>query len=172
MDSHEARRIVETLRAGVPSREVSSVLLVGRDTLLEQCRTDMATVMADRQGRPLHQRQLTIRAPYGGGKSHFLSAVANVALERNFAVSQIVLSKETPFDRLHKVYEAAAHAIELPGSSRRGFEDALMKIRPNSPEYHGIRAYLEAYLHPKLLYTFQNYFKEGDPASAPSYTKI
>ena len=162
MNSHAARCIVETLRAGVPSREVSRVLLVGREALLEQCQADMATVMADRKGRSLHQRQLTIRAPYGGGKSHFLSAVANVALERDFAVSQIVLSKETPFDRLHKVYESAAHAIELPGSSRRGFEDALMKIRPSSPEYRNIRDYVEAYLHPKLRYTFENYFREGD----------
>ena len=163
MDSHAARRIIETLRAGIPSREVSRVLLVGRDALLDQCRSDMDTVMADRKGHRLHQRHLTIWAPYGGGKSHFLSAVANVALERNFAVSQVVLSKETPFNRLNKVYEAAAHAIELPGSSRRGFEEALMKIRPDSAEYRGIREYLDTYLHPKLLHTFENYFREGDP---------
>ena len=157
MDHHAARRIVETLRAGVSSREVSRILLAGRGAQLERCKSDLDKLAADGE-----QRQLVVYSGYGGGKSHFLSAVANLALEQNFAVSQLVLSKETSFNRIRMVYGAAAHAIELPGYPRQGFEEALMKIRPESNKYYDVREYLEQHLHPKLLYVSQNYFREGD----------
>ena len=157
IDPVPARGIVETLRAGVPSREVSRILLTGRDAQLERCNSDLRALADDKR-----QRHLVIYSGYGGGKSHLLSAVANLALEQNFAVSQLVLSKETPFNRIQVVYKAAAHTVELPGYAGQGFEEALMKIRPESNEYYDIREYLERHLHPKVLYVSQNYFREGD----------
>ncbi|MFO8009559.1 MAG: BREX system ATP-binding domain-containing protein [Dehalococcoidia bacterium] len=157
MEQYEARRIVETLRAGVPSREVSRILLAGRDEQLDRCKKDMNQVSVD--GR---SRYFLIYSAYGGGKTHFLSALANSALENGFAVSQLVLSKETPFNRINKVYEATAHAVELPDYPRTGFEEALMRIRPESDIYYDLRDDIESSLHPKLSFVFQNYFREGD----------
>ncbi len=157
MEQYEARRIVETLRAGVPSREVSRILLAGRDEQLDRCKTDMNQVAADRK-----PGYFLIYSAYGGGKTHFLSALANSALENGFAVSQLVMSKETPFNRINKVYEAAAHAVELPDYPRMGFEEALMRIRPESDIYYDLRDDIESSLHPKLSFVFQNYFREGD----------
>lgn len=155
MDKQQARRIVETLRAGVPSREVSSVLMEGQRSVLNRARADL--IRAADGG----SASLILSGQYGEGKSHLLSAIDNIAREQGFAVSSIVLSKETPLSRINKVYEAAAHAVTGEGLSRAGFEDILRRLHPSADETIDVAQYTEKNLHPKISYVFQNYLEEG-----------
>jgi hypothetical protein len=156
MDKQQARHIIETLRAGVPSREVSSVLTEGQGALLSRSRDDLARVARGESAA------LIVRGQYGEGKSHLLSAIENVARAEGFAVSSVILSKETPFNRINKVYDAIAHAISANNLRRSGFEDILLTLHPGAEATEDIDRYTEGYLHPKIYYVFRNYFKEGD----------
>ncbi len=105
---------------------------------------------------------LIVRGQYGEGKSHLLSAIENMAMAKGFAVSNIVLSKETPFNRLNKVYEAAAHAVSANDLPRSGFEDILLTLHPSAEKMEDIEVYTEMHLHPKIFYVFRNYFRENN----------
>jgi hypothetical protein len=105
---------------------------------------------------------LILRGQYGEGKSHLLSAIENMARAEGFAVSSVVLSKETPFNRINKVYEATAQAVAAANLPRAGFEDILLKLRPNDDSTDDIIDYAEKQLHPKVSYVFRNYLREGD----------
>lgn len=155
MDRLQARHIIETLRAGVPSREVSGVLMEGQSNLLTRIRSDLESVSSD------DHAALIVRGQYGEGKSHLLSAVENIARAEGFAVSNVVLSKETPFNRINKVYEAAAHAVTAR-DPRAGFEDIILRLHPSANATADISEYAENQLHPKISYVFRNYLREGD----------
>jgi hypothetical protein len=52
---------------------------------------------------------------YGGGKTHFLYSVRNLAFKNNFAVAYVTLSPtECPFDRLELVYRQIASSLMPP----------------------------------------------------------
>lgn len=116
----------------------------GQSDLLSQGTADLEHVA---QGG---SASLIIRGPYGEGKTHLLSAIENKASAKGFAVSTVVLSKETPFNRINKVYEAVAHAVEAPSLPRLGFEDLLLKLRPGEAAMDDILSYAEQHLHPKI----------------------
>jgi BREX system ATP-binding protein BrxC/D len=91
----EARGAIEALRAGVPNRAairqlgekdgglVNSFLdsLSGCTKLLQQGRQAEGTL---------------VWGGFGAGKSHLLGFMRELALERNFVVSLVPVSKETP----------------------------------------------------------------------------
>jgi hypothetical protein len=129
----------------------------GQTNLLSQIRADLEQVA---QGG---SASLSIRGQYGEGKTHLLSAIANMASAAGFAVSAVALSKETPFNRINKVYEAVAHAVGAPNLPRSGFEDLLLKLRPGDGATEDILSYTRQYLHPKIFYVLRNYLQEGDP---------
>lgn len=156
MDNQRARHIIETLRAGVPSREVSSVLTEGQDALLSRSRDDLVRVAGGESAT------LIVRGQYGEGKSHLLSSIENMARAEGFAVSNVVLSKETPFSRINKVYEAVAHAVSADNLPRSGFEDILLTRHSGTEATEDIVRYAEEHLHDKISYVFRNYFEEGD----------
>ncbi|MFO7675820.1 MAG: BREX system ATP-binding domain-containing protein [bacterium] len=70
---------------------------------------------------------------YGGGKTHFLYSVRNLAFRNNYCVSYVSLSPtECPFDRLELVYRAVVAGISVPVPSdqpvpgtERGIEAVL-----------------------------------------------
>ena len=51
---------------------------------------------------------------FGAGKSHLLEHLAQLALQIDFVVSRVVISKETPLHDPVKVFRAAAEAPLLP----------------------------------------------------------
>ncbi|MDO8532715.1 MAG: DUF2791 family P-loop domain-containing protein [Dehalococcoidia bacterium] len=156
MDKQQARHIIETLRAGVPSREVSSVLMEGQAGLLDKSGENLNRVAHGESAT------LIVCGEYGEGKTHLLSAIENNARDKGFAISRVVLSKETPFNRINKVYEAAAHAVTAKDLPRPGFEDILLRLHPSATVTEDIAEYAEKQLHPKISYVFRNYLKEGD----------
>ncbi len=121
--SLQARRAVEALRAGVPNRDAVRVLGFADDT--------MARDFDDRLDSLVHDRELSwqpegllLAAEFGGGKSHALEYLRHRALERNIAVSKVVISKETQLFDPARLFRAAIDGLEV--EDRTG--DALADI--------------------------------------------
>lgn len=154
MRDFESVRIIETLRSGVSSRHLSALFSYGRESLLEMVQRDLDGLAA-RGG----SRAVVLRGDYGEGKTHFLNTVFNLAQQRNFAVSFVVLSKETPFHRLDRVYPKVACETYLPGENEAGLEALLRDIRPDSKVAAELLAFAQDELHPKIACVLGNYFQ-------------
>lgn len=108
----QARRAVEALRAGVPNRDAvralgfaDDVLVDGFDRRLEALRSSVA------EGK--QPSGLLLAAEFGGGKSHALEYLRHRALERNVAVSKVVISKETQLFDPAKLFRSAVESLEV-----------------------------------------------------------
>lgn len=61
-----------------------------------------------------------ITGNYGGGKTHFLYSVRNLAFRHNYCVAYVSLSPtECPFDKLELVYKAVAANLTAPQETAR-----------------------------------------------------
>ncbi|MEW6574611.1 MAG: BREX system ATP-binding domain-containing protein [Bacillota bacterium] len=158
MENYEALGIVEALRSGVASRRLSTIFSYGREGLLEQVQQDLDAVARGR-----NVRFLILRGDYGEGKTHCLNTIFNLAQERGFVVSFVVLSKETPFNRMDRVYPKVACATYLPRAEEPGMEALLRDIRSGSALSEEILEFARQELHPKIFYILQNYFNTNDP---------
>ncbi|MGO0122570.1 BREX system ATP-binding domain-containing protein [Desulfothermobacter acidiphilus] len=157
MRDFQAIATVEALRSGVTSRHLAAIFSYGREALLERVERDLEEV--SREGRP---RALLLRGHFGEGKTHFLNLILNRAREKNFAVSFVVLSKETPFNRLDRVYPKVVAGTYLPGTEDPGIEVLLRDLRPGHPLTEDLLAAVREELHPKLFYVLKNYLATGD----------
>lgn len=158
MNKFEAKLIMEALRSGIASRRLSRIFAYGREGLLERIDRDLTRVATDGDS----SSGLVIKGDYGEGKTHLLNVIFNRATAANFAVSFVALSKETPFNRVDKLYRRVVDGTHLPGAAESGFESVLRTLKPDSPEVRTLLNYAEADLHPKLCYVLQNYFEAAD----------
>lgn len=159
MNNHESLRLVETLRSGIPSRKVSAVFAKGREDILQRVTQDLECISTEEKSSGL-----LFQGQYGEGKSHLLNQIFNEAESRNFVVSLLPLSKETPFHNLSKVYAKVAAATYLPGSVMPGFEWRLRQLNPNSEAADNLLEFCSQQLHPKIGAVLNNYFRESDPS--------
>lgn len=155
-----AASIIETLRSGVTSRSLARLFCYGREALLEKAERELSAI---RDGGG--SRGIVIRGEYGEGKTHLLNAIANEALKMNFAVSFVVLSKETPFNRLDKVYPKLVANTYIPGQGEPGIVALLRDLRPDDPVARDLLALAEEKLHPKVYHVLNDYLHVGDTYS-------
>lgn len=120
MPDMEARRIVEALRSGIPSRAVGSYFTEARPKLME--RMDKELKLTSRQGK---SHGMIIKGRYGEGKTHLLNTVISMAHAENMVVSMIPLSKEIPLNKFHLVYQRLMQNTYLPNRSQPGFMNAV-----------------------------------------------
>jgi len=139
-----ARRAIEALRAGVPNRDAVRELgcscqevLAIFDERLDQLRM---SVLQNRQ-----TRGMLVAAEFGGGKSHVLEYLSHRARGQNFAVSKVVISKETQlFDSL-KIFRAAVDNLVLEnvvGDALREIAVDDDRLSPKRPAYGGFERWL------------------------------
>ena len=137
-----ARRAIEALRAGVPNRDAVASLgcsaqevLTIFDTRLQELRESLTT-----GGAP---RGMLIAAQFGGGKSHVLEYLSHKGRQGNFAVSKVVISKETQlFDPL-KVFRAAVESLmceDVVGDALRDI--AVSRLSTKSPKFAELSLWL------------------------------
>lgn len=157
MDRYEAVGAVEALRSGTTSRSLCSVFSYGRESLLERIRGDLDSVARDRR-----MMTLILKGEYGEGKTHLLNIVFNDALDRKFAVSFVVLSKETPFGRLDRVYPKVVCGTYLPGEAEPGIEPLVRDLRLNGRTTAEILTFAKGELHPKIFHVLENYLHQND----------
>jgi len=119
----KALKVITSLRSGVPPSEYVELYTVGRDELL---------IYFEEKFDEIREFGLSdvkfIQADFGGGKTHFLDLLTNLALQRNFVVSQVTLhSKDAPFDKLDLVIRRIMGSIITPSRPASGLEHLLNK---------------------------------------------
>ncbi|MDA8064103.1 MAG: DUF2791 family P-loop domain-containing protein [Thermaerobacter sp.] len=145
MERDLARRVIEHLRAGVPSLESAEVLSAGRRRLLGEIEEDLAALArGSRRGLRI------IAGNYGEGKTHTLEAVEALARRDNFVVGLLTVSRETPLDRPDRIYRKLVRRTYLPGLARPGLEPILRRLGENEGAVQRLLRFCEQNLHPKL----------------------
>jgi len=127
-----ARRAVEALRSGVPSRAGVAALGSGQYEI-----EDRFLDLLDGVGtvRPTEDRGLLLGGGFGSGKSHVLEHLAHLALDRGFAVSRVVVSKETPLHDPAKVLRAAIESAVSPNGAIGAVAEAAASLDAGGPGF-------------------------------------
>lgn len=105
--SVEVRRVIESLRLGIPPDGYVRYFTVGRIS-------EIAELTARLQhGKP---GALLLKANYGSGKSHLLRFIRETALKENFAVSTVTLDAKSAvrFNRMDQILGAIWRGLEIP----------------------------------------------------------
>jgi len=131
-DRLSARRAVEALRSGVPSRDAVAALGSGQQEI-----EDRLLALLDSVGtvRSTGHRGLLLGGGFGSGKSHALEHLAHLALDRGFVVSRVVISKETPLHDPAKVLRAAVESAVTPSGAVGAVAEAAASLDSGSPAY-------------------------------------
>jgi len=159
VEKFDAKQIIECLRSGVSSRHLSAIFSYGREAALERVGRELDRVQSG--GGVM---SLVVKGNFGNGKTHFLNIIARKAEEMNFAVSFVPLSKETPFDKMDRLYRRAAANLFLPGYTQPGFAPLLDGLKQDSGKVEKILKYAGHNLHPKVEAVLKNYFEGGGDA--------
>ncbi len=132
-----ARRIIDVLGAnGIPPEYGFQYFTVGLEPYLAIIDQEYLGSFIKRGGSAF---KLVIGV-YGGGKTHFLYCVRDIAWKHNFIVSYVSLSPhESPFHKLELVYRAIVRSIMSPLSA-----DELL-----SGYEKGIQSFLRAWFSTK-----------------------
>ena len=130
------RRAVEALRSGVPSWDAVSALGSGQSEAEDRFTALLDGAQGSRSGG------LLLGAGFGAGKSHVLMHLSALALDRGFAVSSVVVSKETPLHDPAKVLRAAVDTLTGPGRIGGVLADAVAALDPDSAGYAELRRWV------------------------------
>jgi hypothetical protein len=129
--SLEPRRAIEALRSGVPNRHAVRLLQSGQPRIDRRFSESLAAFDDAKASVP----GFLLGGEFGSGKSHILQNLREEALRNNFAVSLVVISKETPLSDLDLVYKAAIKELMLPDRPGGDLNEAVIRIDLESPEY-------------------------------------
>jgi len=129
----KARRALEALRAGVPSHDAVAAL-GSLQTAIDDRFSELLAAATD-PNRPEPPGGMLIGGGFGSGKSHALEHLAARALQANFVVSKVVISKETGLHDPVKVLRAAVEEARAPGRRGCAIDEIVADLRTASPEY-------------------------------------
>jgi hypothetical protein len=124
MDPNEARRVIESLRKGIPPDGFVRDFTVGRREEIKE----LQRRLSDADGTAL-----LLKANYGAGKSHLIRFIREEALEQRFAVSVVTLdsSSAVRFNRMDQVFGAICRNIEVPKKSNTRGIRCLLDVLKN-----------------------------------------
>ncbi|MCG3199022.1 MAG: hypothetical protein GHCLOJNM_03530 [bacterium] len=129
-----AARIIESLRAGVPTRSSTRDLPDLRSDFTRAICEDLNALTA---GEVVRGRLLW--GQYGQGKSHTLKRIEHLALDHGFAVSSVTLSREVSCHNLYNFYGRVANSLRTPKSNMLGLQNQLMKLSKESLDASPLR---------------------------------
>ena len=158
MSDMEARRVIEALRSGIPSRAVGRYFAEARPQMLKavQDGLDAACENGTSGG-------MIITGKYGEGKTHLLNTAFSMASDCGMAVSSISLGKESPFDKLYLVYQKLMANTFLPGRGQPGFMHKLEELTPNSSQANDLLLFASRELQTdKIYYVLECYLNTED----------
>ena len=107
----QARAIIEGLRKGIVPTEYVSFFTVGRQNWLKFVEEDLDFFITNGGGKVRF-----INGDYGDGKTHFMSIIQQLAHQKNFASSFVVLTRDVPIHKFEVVYQ------EIVSQLRGNFE--------------------------------------------------
>lgn len=117
--------VIESLRAGIPTRLSTRELPDLRPSLTELVRTDLERFIKKCLPVPGH----LIWGQYGQGKTHALTTIEHLALDMGFAVSRVTLSREVSLHNFLNFYRRIASNIRFPNSRIPGLLGPLSRMR-------------------------------------------
>jgi hypothetical protein len=123
------RRAVEALRAGVPCLDAVAMLGSGQAEIEDRF---LALLGAAREGTA---GGMLLGGGFGSGKSHLLEHLMRLALDEGYAVSRVVVSKETPLHDPVKVFRAAADGAVVAGRHGSAIAEAAAALDLRGPAY-------------------------------------
>lgn len=132
-----ARRAVESLRSGVPSRAVVNRLGTTQTAVRDAFDERLAQVSAGEPTTPL-----VLSANFGDGKSHLLEYLQDYAARAGFVTAFLVVSPEMALGRPDVVLKALAEAAEAPGRTGKALRAMCSDWRPDE-RYTALRESLE-----------------------------
>lgn len=154
----EARRVIEALRSGVPSRAVGQYFSEARPQITKEIAGRLEKVYETGVSDGF-----LLSGKYGEGKTHLLNTVFNLAHSNNMAVSYLSLSKETPMDKLYLVYQKLITNTYLPMRQQPGFSQLLDNLTPGNPAASELLVYAAKELRTdKLYYLLRSYMGTED----------
>jgi len=150
---YEARKVIEALRSGVPSRTIGGYFGSARAELLAELSGFLDIIPGEGK---------IILGSYGEGKTHLLNTISNIAHNKNMAVSMVTLSREIPFNNLPLVYKRITQNTFLPGRAQPGFDHLIEKL--NSADMAELLLYTgKNLLTDKLYYLLKAFRGTDDP---------
>jgi len=148
----EARKVIEALRSGIPSRTIGGYFGSARSELL----AEISDWLDEKSGGGK-----ILTASYGEGKTHLMGTVFRMAQNKNMAVSTVSLSRETPFNNLSQVYQRIALNTYLPKREQSGFDSLLEKLKPEKMAELQLYAAVELQTD-RLYYLLKSYCNTDD----------
>ena len=142
MSDFYARKIIEALRSGVPSRAVGEYFSEARPEMRRRITSRLEKVRET--GVP---DGMIFTGRYGEGKTHLLQSVFGMASTSNMVVSYISLGKETPLNRPELLYGKLIANTFLPGARQPGF---IAKLSESLTPGSGLTGELLAYAAKEL----------------------
>lgn len=133
------RTAFEALRAGVPNRAAVQLLGSVEDALEDRFEAGLGRVWSDTPAQGL-----LFAGGFGAGKSHLLGFLREQALRRNFIVSTVSISKETPLSAPLAVFTAALRATIVPGHTDDAMTVALAELQRRPGAVQGLEALTSA----------------------------
>ena len=102
----EARAIIEDLRKGSVPIDYVPFFTVGRQNWLKFIEEDLDNYIAEGGSKVRF-----INGDYGDGKTHFMSIVRHLSLQKDFAVSFVVLTREVPVHKFEVAYQSIVRQL-------------------------------------------------------------
>lgn len=103
----QTRAIIEELRKGTVPMEYVHLFTVGRKKWFSFIEDDFDNYIS--QGG---SKVRFISGDYGDGKTHFMSLTRHLAMEKNFAVSFVILTREVPIHKFEIVYQTIVRQLK------------------------------------------------------------
>jgi len=117
----------------VPSRDAVAVLGTGQSAIEDR----VDALLTNAEGA--HPGGVLLGGGFGAGKSHLLEHLSRLALDRGFAVSRVVISKETPLHDPVKVFQAAAASAVTVHGSGPAIAEAAAEVDLDARGYAELR---------------------------------
>ncbi len=133
-DDVHHQRVIESLRAGVPSPGVVKALGCPQPTVKSKFQQ-----MLQEAQESIHKgwttKGMLIEGGFGTGKSHLLESLRHMALDSHFVCSKVVISKETPLYSPALMFRAAVGAANIPKKRGDALAEVAADLNFKSPQY-------------------------------------
>ncbi len=107
LEPFQARSIIEQLRKGSVPIEYVPLFTVGRQNWLTFIEDDLEHYIGKGGSKVRF-----ISGDYGDGKTHFMSVIKHLAMEKGFAVSFVILTREVPIHKFETVYQTIVNQLQ------------------------------------------------------------
>lgn len=127
-------RAIEALRAGVPNRAAIRLMGSSETEISERFVANLRRSRPSEAGVTQVRGQI-VAGGFGAGKSHLLGYLQELALQENFIVSWLAISKETPLFDPQRLFISAMRNAVVPNRNDDVMTAVLAQLRPGGERY-------------------------------------